>query len=303
MSNFETVLFSNDSSYGGISFIANHIEDSCTILVHSVRKDFDSMIDNKFFKTKNPKECENIINNCKRIIVFGTISLDGIDVTKHQNKEIILIISDSRFFKQKDRINKFLLNNSYIKILIMPDKIPFIDERISYKPYFQHLNISSENELVKFDDLTFSHSPGAKYNSNLKGSDFIKKTLHDQKLIIIHNKTWDECIEIKKKTHIFIDQIITEGNLDGKFGFKGGIGKSGLESMLLKNVLVTSSPPLITEPFFENPPSINIHPNKLRETIEDFIENPDKIKTISNKQFEWAKKHTSLEFVKNNILN
>ena len=97
--------------------------------------------------------------------------------------------------------------------------------------------------------------------------------------------------------------MIMNSNAERKFGFKGGVGKSGLEAMLVKNVLITSSPPLITEPFFENPPSININPNKLRETVEDFIDNPDKIKTISNKQYEWAKKHTSLDFVKNNILN
>ena len=72
-------------------------------------------------------------------------------------------------------------------------------------------------------------------------------------------------------------------------GFKGGIGKSGLEAMLVKNVLITSSPQLITEPFFENPPSISINPSELRKTIEDFIENPDKIKSISNKQYGWTK--------------
>lgn len=299
MSNFETVLFSNDSSYGGISFIANHIEDSCTILAHSVRKDFDSMIDNKFFKTKNPKECENIINNCKRIIVFGTISLDGINLSNYKDKELILVITDSTFLKKNTNINNFLINNRNIKVLIMPDLIPFIDKKIKYKPYFQHIDIDINQQIKKYEELTFSHSPGLKYKSNLKGSKFIEDTMKDQKLIVIHNKTWSECIEIKKKTHIFIDQMI----INNEYKYAGGIGKSGLESMILKNTLITSAPPLITEPYFDNPPSINIHPNKLRETIEDFIENPDKIKTISNKQFEWAKKYTSLEFVKNNILH
>ena len=303
MGNYETILFSNDSSYGGISFIANHIENSCTVLFRSVRKDFDSMIKNKFYYQQKPKLCLDLLKKSKRIIIFGTISLDNIKVPSFKDKEIILIISDSRFFKKKEGINKFLLNNSYIKILIMPDKLPFLDKRIEYKPYFQHLSIPPFEKLDKFEDLTFSHSPGAKYSSDLKGSKFIKKTLSDQNLIIIHNKKWQECVEIKKKTHIFIDQMIMNSNAERKFGFKGGVGKSGLEAMLVKNVLITSSPPLITEPFFENPPSININPNKLRETVEDFIDNPDKIKTISNKQYEWAKKHTSLDFVKNNILN
>ncbi len=299
----ETILFSNDSSYGGISFIANTIENSATILVNSVRKDFDSMIKNKFFFKKNPRLCVNLIQKCKRLIIFGVISLDNIKLKKYRDKEIILIISDGRFFKENKKINNFLKNNPYIKVLIMPDKIPFLDKSIEYKPYFQHINIPPYEELNKFDELTFSHSPGLKYHSNLKGSKFIKKTLHDQKLIIIRDKKWEDCIKIKEKTHIFIDQMVLKSHGYSKYGFKGGIGKSGLESMLLKNVLITSSPQLITEPFFENPPSISIKPNELRKTIEGFIDDPNKIKTISNNQYEWARVHTSEEFVKNNILN
>lgn len=303
MGNFETVLFSNDSSYAGISFISNHIEGSCTMLLHSVRKDFDSMINNKIFLRENPIECNNILNNCKRIVIFGSISLDNIDVNKYSDKEITLIISDSRFFKQKDRINNFLIKNSYIKVLIMPDKIPFLNKQIPYKPYFQHINIPEDTEISKYDKLTFSHSPGAKYNSDLKGTKYIKEVLKDKNLITIYNKTWYECINIKSKSHIFIDQMITDDNIDNKFGFKGGIGKSGLEAMLLKNVLITSSPPLITEPHFDNPPSINIQPKELKNTINYLINNPDKMKEITQKQYEWAKKYTSLDFVKNNILN
>jgi len=299
MNNYETVLFSNDSSYGGISFIANHIENSCTILVHSVRKDFNSMISNKLFLRKNPKECNAIFKNCKRIIVFGTISLDNINISKYRDKEIILIISDSTFLKKNDSINKFLLNNNFIKVLIMPDLIPYINDKIRYKPYFQHINIDTDQPIQKYEELTFSHSPGLKYGSDLKGSKFIEKILYDQKLIVIKNKTWSECVETKKKTHIFIDQMI----INNEFKYSGGIGKSGLESMLLKNILITSAPPLITEPFFENPPSINIKPHDLRKTIDSYIGDFERIKSVSNKQFEWAKKYTSLNFVKNNILN
>lgn len=299
----ETVLFSNDSSYGGISFIANHIENSCTILVRSVRRDFDSMIKNKFFYEKNTKLCVNLLKNSKRIIIFGAISLDNIELKKFKNKELIIVISDGRFLKKNKRVNNILKNNPNVKVLIMPDKIPFLDKSIKYKPYFQHIGIPLDKEIQKYEELTFSHSPGLKYSSNLKGTKFIKRTLHDQKLIVIRDKKWSDCIKIKEKTHIFIDQMVSASLSKKLLGFKGGIGKSGLEAMLVKNVLITSSPQLITEPFFENPPSISINPSELRKTIEDFIENPDKIKSISNKQYEWTKKHTSLEFVKNNILN
>ncbi len=298
MSNFETVLFSNDSSYGGISFIANHIEDSCTILVHSVRKDFDSMINNKFYLNNNKKLYLDILSKSKRIIVFGVISLNSINLSNYKDKELILVITDSTFLKKNTNINNFLINNQNIKVLIMPDLIPFIDKKIKYKPYFQHINIDISQPIEKYEKLTFSHSPGLKYKSDLKGSKFIEDTLKNQKLIVIHNKNWLECIEIKKKTHIFIDQMV----INNEYKYAGGIGKSGLESMLLKNILITSSPQLITEPFFENPSSISIKPNELKDTINNLIANPDKMKEISQKQYEWAKKYTSLDFVKNNIL-
>ena len=98
MDNVETVLFSNDSSYGGISFIANHIDNCVVILRDSIRKDFDSMIKNKFFLKRKPKICNNILNKSKRIIVFGTISLESINLLKYKNKEIIVIITDTTFF-------------------------------------------------------------------------------------------------------------------------------------------------------------------------------------------------------------
>lgn len=294
---YETVLFSNDSSYGGISFIADSIENSCVILRDSVRKDFDSMIKNKFFL--RDKISNSILSKCKRLIIFGTISIFSINLQKYKNRELILVITDSTFLKKNKSINNYLIKNSNIKVLIMPDLIPFIDKKIKYKPYFQHLSINTKEEIIKNDILTFSHSPGLKYKSDLKGSKFIEQTLKGQNLIVIHNKTWSQCIDIKKKTHIFIDQMI----INNKFKYSGGIGKSGLESMLLKNILITSSPPLITEPFFENPPSININPLELSLTVNTFIEDASKITDLSKKQFEWAKKHTSLEFVKNNILN
>lgn len=299
MSNFETVLFSNDSSYGGISFIANHIKDSCTILAHSVRKDFDSMINNKFYLNNNKKLYLDILSKSKRIIVFGVISLNSINLSNYKDKELILVITDSTFLKKNTNINNFLINNQNIKVLIMPDLIPFIDKKIKYKPYFQHINIDISQPIEKYEKLTFSHSPGLKYKSDLKGSKFIEDTLKSQKLIVIHNKNWLECIEIKKKTHIFIDQMV----INNEYKYAGGIGKSGLESMLLKNILITSSPQLITEPFFENPSSISIKPNELKDTINNLIVNPDKMKEISQKQYEWAKKYTSLDFVKNNILH
>lgn len=297
---YDIVLFSHDSSYGGISFIANEISNSCVILKQSKRKDFDDMIAKKFFINNQPKLCKDLLNKAKKIIIFGVISLRHIDISKY--KDVTLIISDSNFLIKNKETNNLLLSQK-VKVLIMPDLIPFLNSKINYKPYFQCIKIPFTS-ISKFPELTFCHSPGLKYKSNLKGSNFIEKTLYNKNLIIIKNKNWNECVDIKSKTHVFIDQMI-DNSINTKLkrlsNYKGGIGKSGLEAMLLKNLLITSAPSLVTEPYFENPPSINIKPSELKNIINEITCIKD-IEDLVQKQHEWARKYTSPSFVTKNIL-
>lgn len=295
----DTILFSNDSSYAGISFVANYIENSITILRQAVRSDFDKMINNKIYLSKQRQLALDTIKKSKRIIVFGIISLNNINLSLYRDKEITVIISDTEFVRKSKKINTFLLNNKYIKVLIMPDLIQYMDKRIKHKPYYQHIPIPDDISIVKNENVTISHSPGFKYKLDLKGSSFIEKELKNLHLVVIRNKEWKDCIELKAKSHIFVDQMIDKT----KDGYRGGVGKSGLEAMLVKNLLITSSDKLITEPFFENPPVIYSRPNTFKNAIMYYVNNLDVVDDISEKQYKWAKKHTSIEFVKNNILN
>ena len=112
-------LYSNDSSYGGISFIANHI-DSNVILRSSVRKDFDKMINGIIF-LKN-KRSADILKKTDHLIVFGCISmkimlktLSDLKIPVNRFKKLTLIISDNEFLRQNEFWNQFLLKNSLEK--------------------------------------------------------------------------------------------------------------------------------------------------------------------------------------------
>lgn len=301
-------LYSNDSSYAGISFIANHLNAN-VLLKKSVRKDFDKMIDDvTFLKSSNAK---SILRQTDHLIIFGTISLKRLlpylksnGQSINQFKRVALLITDNEFLRSNSFFNKFLLDNSHIDVLIMPDLIDHIDKRISYRPYFQHIPIDDSLILPKTPELTIAHSPGLKYKSGIKGTPFISKELKGYNLDIIHGETWSRCLQRKSMSHIFVDQMrVDNENIrkDGP-GHAGGLGKSGLEAMLAGSLTITSGKALITDPFFENPPAVFIRPEDLRGTVDFFAKNRDRMKEAALRQKAWAQKYLSAEFVRNNIL-
>lgn len=301
-------LYSNDSSYGGISFIANHLNAN-VILKKSVRKDFDNMIDDVVFLGKS--KSTRILKNTSHLIVFGCISLKYLlgflgsnNFKLKQFKKITLLITDNEFLRSNNFFNKFLLDNSYIDVLIMPDLIDHIDKRILYRPYFQHIPVDDNLIAPKTPELTISHSPGLKYKSGIKGTPFISRELKGYSLDIIHGETWSRCFQRKSISHIFIDQMRVDNERiqkDGP-GHAGGLGKSGLEAMLAGSLTITSGKALVTEPFFENPPAVFIRPKELRSTVDFFANNKAKLRELALRQQNWAKKYLSKQFVKSNIL-
>jgi hypothetical protein len=309
------LLFAHDSTLGGVSFISNYTKID-TILIEEitgVRKDMDEMIFNKHYFNSNKKKSLEILSNTEHIIIFGTRSLiDILNVYPNflKIRKITLIISDSDFILQNNFFNNFLLKNKKILIHIMPDKIPFINKKLEYKPYFQPILLPNI-KIVKNKELTICHSPGHKLNNNTKGSDYILKNIKNYNLNIITDKSWHDTLVEKSKSHIFIDQIFYKGMVSShhktnslfKLGFKGGLGKSGLEAMLLECLTITSKQKIVTEPFFENPPILNCDETNLKKTIDYYINNQEKLNYLSIKQKEWAKKHLDMEYVLNNILN
>ena len=287
-------LFSGDSSYGGISFIANHIPNSTVFLTSSIRKDFDNMINNKIYiKEKNKFFGE--LEKKDEIIIFSAYSLIkflknvGVEQLNHFKRKTI-ILSDTTYKTQSKKWNGFMVKNNF-KILSMPDLCRFLGD-IEHKPYWQHINI--DNKLIerKNDVITITHSPTSrKRNSDSKGTKKIKTALNDYNLEIISGDNWNICVRKKSKSHIFIDQM------NG-----GGLGKSGLEGMLLGCLTITSGNLAKTEPYFPTAPVVICNIDNLKETIDYYINNPEEYNKKVKEQKEWADKYLSAEFVVKNIL-
>lgn len=298
----DTILYSVDSSYSGISFLANDL-GTHTILSESVRVDFDDMIINKSFYNKSKGECINYINDCENIIIFGSRSIlhlpKILSKTNKQNfnnfNKITIIISDTSFIKFNNDINRCIRDNN-MDVLIMPDLVEYLDKDIPYRIFLQHIPIIDDLLSIKNEEITISHSPGFKYKTDLKGSSKIERILYNYNLDVIYDVPWDKCITRKSKSHIFIDQIVD------RVDYKGGIGKSGLEAMLLNCLVITSGNNIICEPTFESPPLIITDEKNLKYTIDYYISNPLIMDVYIKKQNDWALKYLSKDFVIKNIL-
>jgi len=299
--NDKTTIFAYDSSYAGVSFIADAITDN-VILCTRNRKDFDEMIHNKIIFEEKSKHVLSVINSTDHLIIFGIISLSYIQ-HKHiifpNIKKCTLIISDTTFKRNINRWNTYIKTHKNIEVLIMPDLIRFLNTNIKYRPYYQHINIDGVELQEKTNDVTISHSPGLKYKSNLKGTTGIIKVLQGYDLDVIHEVSWNECIRRKSKSHYFVDQI----DINGGIGYSGGLGKSGLEAMLLGCLTITDGQPIVTEPYFPNPPVVYANYSTLHSTIEYYINSKVQYDNVVKLQKEWAVKYLSKDFVKNNILN
>lgn len=295
-----TVLYANDSSYAGLSFIANYIPDSVTLLAMSARKDFDAMIDNKLYLKGNPELFKKHINSADHIIVFSIYSLAYLNryVLKgsipEKCKKFTVIISDSKYVKDYAVWNKYIKENN-IEVLIMPDLIHLLNSGIEYRPYLQHVPLE-DYKIEKNKEITIAHSPGLKYKINLKGTVEITRQLKGMNLDVIYGEDWHKCVERKSKAHFFVDQMVD------RVGYKGGMGKSGIEGMMLGCLTITSGVITNTEPHFPIPPVVLCRPKELRKTVQYYIDNKDKYQEKVKEQQDWAKKYLSRDFVLKNIL-
>ncbi len=192
--------------------------------------------------------------------------------------------------------------NDYIKVKV--NKI------LPYLPPMSINTFAEIREANKKEDnnIVLCHSPGTKFEQNCKGTmtitqcfEKMKSKYNNVSYNIIHGMVNRQCLENKAKSHIFIDQLV-----DGKLynvdpPYLGGVGKSGIEGMLLGCASMTSYRNLYCEPYFPKCPIIQIDNNNLESKIEELILNKDLRVEIARKQLEWASTYFSEEFFASHV--
>ena len=173
------------------------------------------------------------------------------------------------------------------------------------KRMYIHPFLDFDVEIIKSDKFSVCHSPYTKVATNQKGSTQIKiaadmlGNAYPLNYICITDKTWAETLRIKSTAHFFVDQL-SQGNHYSHTGYKGGLGKSGLEAMLLK--CLTFCGGVKIESDLDPAPFIKVGDGlDLFEQMFYYKDNKEQAQSIIEAQYQWAKKNTNAEFVAKRI--
>jgi hypothetical protein len=118
------------------------------------------------------------------------------------------------------------------------------------------------------------HSPYSPEKMKQKGTEFISAVCakHNLSLKIITGKTWLDTVRIKAQYRFFVDQLFR------------GIGKSGLEAMLLDCAVVTG-----VKPDTDNlPPVLWTDKRRFERDLLELIFDRERTDQIVKAQKEWA---------------
>jgi hypothetical protein len=151
----------------------------------------------------------------------------------------------------------------------MPDLAPMAHtENIYYQPFIMPEVDRRKTELI-------CHSPFCDAKEKQKGTILISAICakNNLPLTIIKGKTWKETIKIKAQHLICVDQLFR------------GVGKSGLEAMLLDSIVLSGVKPVSNH----LPPILWTDKNKLENDLLDLIFDKKKQDEIIQRQKQWAK--------------
>jgi len=241
------------------------------------------------------------------LIIIGMRALEKYSKLKDKSfKSVAVIFSDTNFCKHNKWCNDYVEKND-ISVYAMPDLHDYL--RVPYIPVYQTITLPDIQIDKPNDRIVICHSPGKKGYFNIKGTeqiDYVIKKLGKKYPIeykVLKNESWGDCIKEKSRAHIFIDQLVKDNpyidqiRFGGKIIYKGALGKSGIEAMMLKCCTVTTMDKPITEPYFPFPPVILTNYLEFKYDIERIITDGEHKRTHIEQQKEWVDKYCSPEFV------
>lgn len=307
----EITLVSEDPSFGAAADLVLALEKAGhqvrSIFLRKDPKDFWKKIPKAYYleqggKTYVPEHLPD------ELIIVGSSSWDMITVMSDNDAlngfrtRCKVILTDSHYVRNHERLNKEF-EEARVTVFAMPDLFQYRASLRTY-PFYQALNVG-EFSVRKNKNYTIAHSPGPKLKSNEKGSQqiAIKVFKHilinpDSKYLVISNMSNTDCLAAKAGSHVFIDQMVLPGH---PYGYKGGLGKSGLEAMLLGSLVITGGED-VEHDQFPKVPVLRYPLEKLSDALQYWKDNPNEREEMAEIQREWAHRHLSYEFVAEHIL-
>lgn len=250
--------------------------------------------------------------NIDHLILIGMRALEWYSKYKEKNfKTVAVIFSDTNFCRHYLWCNNYV-NKNNIYVYAMPDLEKYLE--CKYIPAYQTIILPEIDIEKPKDKIIICHSPGIKAKDNIKGTKQIKLIIDKLKdkynyieYLQLTNLSWEKCIKVKSKAHIFIDQLIknnphiSQERFGNKITYNGALGKSGIEGMLLKCCTITTMDQPHTEPYFPPPPVLISDYLNFECDLEKLIINENYRNYYINKQYDWVKKYCNPKFVAKHI--
>jgi hypothetical protein len=298
------LLFAQYSSWGACSnfnemFNSNNEYQSWEVLGEPFNKhdySFGQQMNKRKLFVDNKHSMMKLSSNQKtRVIIFD---FNGIPVfekflkitkTKYSDYNISVFWTGTPYVKNYLWCNNWSEKNQ-IRAFAMCDLLRFSKKSL---PLMQPYNLAYYSKLASEVDnekgfrnkkeIILCHSPGHKGSSNEKGSMLIHNVISklnsinyrqigDGKKFLSH----EACLIEKEKCDIFIDKIGTK--------CAGGIGKSGIESIMLGKPTICSMHKSILKYPYQNLPVIDIETSdQLNDFLIDVVRTPEILKEIREK--------------------
>lgn len=234
------------------------------------------------------------------LVIVSCITYDRLKLSNYDYKRTHIVITDGKFPRTPDYYNN-IFNFRGFDVLTTGCKRHFREPH-PVKTYYQPFDLSHIDQ-TKNDKLTITHSPFVSTKYKEKGTDEIINVCND-KLDLITGVSWDECLQRKAKSHIFVDQIDHYDR--DKFKFKSpdyvwpALGKSGIEAMHLGCCVITYGKGYNTE--IPAPPVVWVTKETFREKLDYYIHNRADREELAQRGREWALKYASYDFAAQNVL-
>jgi hypothetical protein len=232
------------------------------------------------------------------LIIVTTIAYKQMKPMLGNFNRVIIIIPDSIYIYNWEGYNEEFLPYE----VLMSNCTMQYREGYPTKVYYQPFDLSPWMREKKWSKLTFCHSPFVGRSMAKKGTIQIIETLirNNLKFEIINGLPWNECLERKAKCHVFIDQIDTDPALfPNAETWKGGLGKSGMEAMLLGCYTITRGN--FKDYDIPAPPVVECTSETFEKVLLESIEIDRQ--PIINAQYDWAVKYTNPDFCARRVLN
>jgi len=241
---------------------------------------------------------------CKNLIIIGTIAFICYQAFFKNYNSVTVILCDSNCAAYKTSWNTIAKDNNNVRVFAMPDWIKYCE--VAVKPIYQAIYMPKVIHTKNNNIVNICHSPHQK--GKYKGTDKINSVITklSKRYELNYNElnvlSWKDCIKEKAKCHIFIDQIISDNpeipqSRWNDTDYRGGLGQSGLEGMLLGSCVIVGADRVNTRPHLETAPVLWTDYNYFERTLETMLDDSFFRKIYASCQKAWAEKHTNPEFV------